>query len=79
MRYAFSLTVDGEAAQTVRAELVRAFSGIAGPGEGWNPLRVELRQVSLIAYPEDLSGSPKIETLYSGPVGSVWGLTPHPI
>ena len=51
-------------------ELGRGLSEIEGLGKNWKPVRAELRRVSLIAYPEDLSGSPKIETLYSGPLGA---------
>ncbi len=49
-----------------RAELGRALSEIADLGETWKPMRAELCRVRLIAYPEDLSGTPNIETLFSG-------------
>ena len=48
------------------SELGRAMSEIDGLGKTWKPVPAELRQVSLIEYPEDLAGSPRVETLFSG-------------
>ena len=50
-------------------ELGRAFREIGDLETAWQPMRAELRQVSLIAFPDDLSGTPKIETVYSAALG----------
>ncbi len=48
------------------ADLGRALAEVDELNEGWRPITAELSSAALIAFPDDLSGKPKIETLYSG-------------